>query len=126
MTDILINSILWLCLSVLYSVIQHTLITYDAASDVEDSAVMMLVETTRCDPGWHVGVGRTRGRRVWLRAGRLSGGQHLPGGCAGCGGGTGLPDKGTAHAMACCCPEGHLKAEKRQDDIKEASGADVG
>lgn len=83
MTDILINSILWLRLSVLYSLIQHTLITYDIASDVEDSAVMMLVETTRWDPGWHMGVGRTRGRRVWLRAGGLSRGQHLPGGCAG-------------------------------------------
>ena len=56
MTDILINSILWLRLSVLYSLIQHTLITYDIASDVEDSAVMMLVETTRCDPGWHMGL----------------------------------------------------------------------
>ena len=53
MTDILINSILWLRLSVLYSLIQHTLITYDIASDVEDSAVMMLVETTRWDPGSH-------------------------------------------------------------------------
>ena len=63
MTDILINSILWLRLSVLYSLIQHTLITYDIASDVEDSAVMMLVETTRWDPGWHMGVGRTRGQR---------------------------------------------------------------